>query len=59
MIGSKGRAGRYLRSTITLVYSAARPFGRAKDAVALLILRMILSENRYRFSGSCARHNKG
>ncbi|WP_287339455.1 hypothetical protein [Mesorhizobium sp.] len=26
------------------LYSAARPFGRAKDAVALLILRMILSE---------------
>ncbi|SIT53951.1 hypothetical protein BQ8794_140096 [Mesorhizobium prunaredense] len=59
LIGSKGRSSRYLRSTITLAYSAAHPFGRAKDAVALLILRMILSENRYRFSGSCARHNEG
>ncbi|WP_292627166.1 SH3 domain-containing protein [Mesorhizobium sp.] len=35
-------------------YTAARPLDAQKDAVAPLNLRMILSENRFRFSGSCA-----
>ncbi|RWH71557.1 MAG: hypothetical protein EOQ86_11980 [Mesorhizobium sp.] len=40
---------------LEISYSAARVFQTRKGRCGTLILRMILSENRFRFSGSCAR----